>query len=153
MTIPASALSSMQYVMSGFHTIYPGDSGGYVGAIQSLMYGYSSSTRTDIARGGYIDEGYGTWSQSAVKTFQGDKNLTQDGIVGPSTWNHLAYEPSRLNNNTNLCIYGFGSINSLRLSGTDSYAVDEDTIWYYYTHTAAENNAGSVRFKQGDSRY
>ncbi|MFL6138854.1 MAG: peptidoglycan-binding protein [Frankiaceae bacterium] len=66
--------------------------GGYVVAVQSFLY----------ARGVYsgnIDNIDGSVTTTAVKRFQGNNGLTQDGCVGPLTWAKM--QSKLLNENDN----------------------------------------------------
>ena len=40
-----------------------------------------------------IDGIFGSKPQDAVKSFQQEKNLTANGVVGPMTWNALPADP------------------------------------------------------------
>ena len=46
-----------------------------------------------LTLGGYdtggVDGIFGAKTETAVKRFQKDRGLTQDGIVGPNTWNEI----------------------------------------------------------------
>lgn len=65
-------------------TIRKGDKGEYVKEAQTMLYnlGY------DLGKWG-IDSDFGSATQNAVREFQRDHNLSQDGVVGPLTWDTL----------------------------------------------------------------
>ena len=65
-------------------TIRKGDKGEYVKEAQTKLYnlGY------DLGRWG-IDGDFGSATLAAVKEFQRDNGLTQDGVIGPMTWDKL----------------------------------------------------------------
>ena len=72
-------------------TLRKGDKGDPVRYLQTLLQerGY------DLGKYG-VDGSYGAATQKAVKLFQRDWNLTQDGICGPRTWSMLLSTPERL---------------------------------------------------------
>ena len=65
-------------------TIRRGDKGEYVKEAQTKLYnlGY------DLGKWG-IDGDFGKATEAAVKEFQRDHKLNQDGVVGPLTWDEL----------------------------------------------------------------
>ena len=73
-------------------TIRKGDKGEYVKKAQTLLkaMGY------DLGPCG-IDGDFGTATQKAVKAFQKDWGLKEDGIVGPQTWKYLTSAPIKEN--------------------------------------------------------
>ena len=58
------------------NTLRLGDTGEGVRILQALL----------AAHGYLVDSSFGPETANAVKTFQGSKNITPDGVVGPSTW-------------------------------------------------------------------
>lgn len=72
-------------------TLRKGDKGDPVRYLQTLLQerGY------DLGKYG-VDGSYGAATQKAVKLFQRDWNLTQDGVCGPRTWSMLLSTPERL---------------------------------------------------------
>jgi peptidoglycan hydrolase-like protein with peptidoglycan-binding domain len=60
--------------------------GSIVKQIQQLLInnGYK-----DISKTGQVDGKFGNRTKNAVLSFQKDNGLTQDGVVGPKTWNTL----------------------------------------------------------------
>ncbi|MFF2652057.1 peptidoglycan-binding protein [Streptomyces sp. NPDC058045] len=62
-------------------TVSQGDSGDAVAAAQSALnkFGYGLA----------VDGEFGSGTASAVTSFQSDKGLSADGIVGPDTWQNL----------------------------------------------------------------
>ena len=62
-------------------TLRKGDKGPFVTLAQTelLNKGY------DLGKWG-VDGDYGSATEKAVKSFQKDNGLTQDGVIGPSTW-------------------------------------------------------------------
>lgn len=71
-----------------FPTIRSGSKGEYVRKAQQMLKdrGY------DLGRCG-VDGDYGQATKKAVKQFQKDWGLTQDGVVGPKTWAKLTSTP------------------------------------------------------------
>ena len=66
-------------------TLRRGAKYGVIGVIQAILqYKY----RISVGRSG-IDGDFGANTENAVKTFQKQKGLTVDGIIGPKTWNKL----------------------------------------------------------------
>ena len=64
-------------------TIRKGDKGPVVLELQKLL-------NLDRRYGGLAEDGvFGSGTLSSVRAFQGDNNLTPDGIVGPKTWSVL----------------------------------------------------------------
>lgn len=65
-------------------TIRKGDKGEYVKEAQTMLYnlGYN------LGKWG-VDGDFGSATQAAVKEFQRDHKLAQDGVVGPLTWDAL----------------------------------------------------------------
>ncbi len=59
-----------------------GSEGGYVKTLQILLNGYGFNC-------GEVDGSFGSGTESAVKKFQKDRNLTIDGSVGARTWSAL----------------------------------------------------------------
>ena len=69
-------------------TLRKGDKGAYVTKAQTLLkqLGY------DLGSCG-IDGDFGKCTEAAVKAFQRDWGLTQDGVIGPVTWQYLTSAP------------------------------------------------------------
>ena len=61
-------------------------------AIQAMLYYYNSTTHNYISGSGGIDGVFGSSTTNAVKSFQNDRGLSQDGIVGPDTWRAFYYK-------------------------------------------------------------
>ena len=75
--------------LNRYLTIRQGDRGNFVIILQYLLnqYGYIVD----------IDGVFGAKTKEAVINFQKNNNLTQDGIVGPNTWDRLLnINPDRL---------------------------------------------------------
>ena len=70
-------------------TIRKGDKGEYVTLAQTLL----NNRGYNLGRCG-IDGDFGAATQAAVKQFQEDWNLVQDGVVGPMTWKYLESTPT-----------------------------------------------------------
>ena len=70
-------------------TIRRGDKGEYVTLAQTLL----NNRGYNLGRCG-IDGDFGAATQAAVKQFQEDWNLVQDGVVGPKTWQYLESTPT-----------------------------------------------------------
>jgi len=73
---------------SGLPTLRRGDKGPYV-----------TKAQTELAQRGYslgssgIDGDFGPATEKAVKQFQKDWGLDQDGVIGPKTWSVLTSAP------------------------------------------------------------
>lgn len=75
---------SVNYVpraLENFATIRRGDRGNFVTILQYLLNEYGANLSPDGI--------FGTNTETAVRTFQANNGLTQDGIVGRNTWNAL----------------------------------------------------------------
>ena len=68
---------------TGYTTLREGSRGAYVLILQDALntLGYATAG---------LDGRFGNATRIAVRNFQGDYNLTRDGIVGCSTWEKLA---------------------------------------------------------------
>lgn len=64
-----------------------GDKGNEVKALQMLLEGYDLPLGSPGAEG--VDGDFGSYTEKAVKSFQKNRKLTQDGIVGVDTWSCL----------------------------------------------------------------
>jgi len=59
-------------------------------ALQTILYYYTSTTRTPIANAGGMDGSYGSGTTQAVTNFQTIRGLSSiDGICGGGTWDSL----------------------------------------------------------------
>ncbi len=74
-------------VQSSWPTYENGDSGPEVFAIQLLLNAHGANLN--------IDGIFGPLTQTSVEDFQTDKNLTEDAIVGPETWQALIIQVSQ----------------------------------------------------------
>jgi hypothetical protein len=76
---------------TGKPTLRKGDSGPYVTLAQTelIQRGY------DLGKWG-ADGKFGAATESAVKLFQQDWELTVDGVIGPKTWDMLESTPVRV---------------------------------------------------------
>ena len=70
-------------------TLRRGSKGEYVTLAQTLL----NNRGYNLGRCG-IDGDFGAATQAAVKQFQEDWNLVQDGVVGPMTWKYLESTPT-----------------------------------------------------------
>ncbi len=68
------------------NVLYWGSSGPEVTKVQAKLNGWGYYT-------GPIDGYYSNKTQQAVKKFQSNNGLLADGVVGPSTWVALGYQP------------------------------------------------------------
>lgn len=68
--------------LSPLPTLRQGSFGAYVKYLQQLL-------ESNLVPVGTIDGVFGTKTENAVKTFQTEKSLTADGIVGQNTWKAL----------------------------------------------------------------
>lgn len=66
-------------------TLRRGNKYAVIGGVQTLL---SSRYNISVGRSG-IDNEYGPATEKAVKTFQKDKGLEADGVVGKKTWTKL----------------------------------------------------------------
>ena len=64
-------------------TLKKDDSGEIVVTLQNLL------VEKGYIDGDYVDGDFGPGTEAAVKQFQTDNGLTEDGIVGPTTWQAL----------------------------------------------------------------
>lgn len=66
------------------NTIKKGSTGGQVAAMQAMLIGYGYS----VGESG-TDGDFGEATEKALKRYQGDHQLQDDGICGPNTWTSL----------------------------------------------------------------
>ena len=81
---PAPAPAPEVKTVSGLPTLKKGSKGTSVKALQILLKGYGYS----LGIWG-VDSSFGGTTEAAVKKFQADVNLEDDGEVGPKTWAKL----------------------------------------------------------------
>lgn len=74
-----------------YPTIQLGDTGTAVTTAQTDLNKWHTVAGTNAAV--TVDGSYGVLTEAAVKSFQGAKKLTMDGIVGPATWAILKTTP------------------------------------------------------------
>lgn len=74
-------------VVFGSRNLSKGSSGNDVKILQNRLA--STSKKYALALGGPADSKFGSKTQAAVKLFQKDFGLTQDGVVGPNTFTAL----------------------------------------------------------------
>lgn len=74
-------------VVFGSRNLSKGSSGNDVKILQNRLA--STAKKYALALGGPADGKFGSKTQAAVKLFQKDNGLTQDGIVGPNTFTAL----------------------------------------------------------------
>lgn len=86
-----SVKASANMYWSNLDAVYQGgnNNSANVLAVQRFMLDYSYTTYSYIINSGGMDGSFGTYTTLAVKAFQGNKNLVQDGSVGPATWNAM----------------------------------------------------------------
>lgn len=75
-----------------YPTIQLGDTGAAVTTAQTDLNKWHAATPSTNAAV-TVDGSYGVLTEAAVKSFQGAKKLTMDGIVGPATWAILKTTP------------------------------------------------------------
>ncbi len=72
--------------------LYPGSYCDDVAKVQSLLT-FSPFIRETLGFDGYyfgkIDSVFGYQTQEAVQSFQNDKKLVVDGVIGSQTWDYL----------------------------------------------------------------
>ncbi|MGJ3249680.1 MAG: peptidoglycan-binding domain-containing protein [Elainellaceae cyanobacterium] len=71
----------------GSRTLYPGDRGSDVEALQRELNTRGYST-------GGTDGVYGPSTEDAIRSFQSFQGLSVDGVTGPATWRALGFTPS-----------------------------------------------------------
>lgn len=133
--LPASAASeTWQTRFSEFTEISAANAGagtysGYVKAAQRFLQCYNSTTYDYIMDNGGVDGYYGTSTRDAVKEFQGNTGLSNDGVVGSNTWKKMA---SLLVASTSSLTTTFSSPYSFYLRDANIIkAVGSSTISYY----------------------
>jgi peptidoglycan hydrolase-like protein with peptidoglycan-binding domain len=74
--------------MNSGPTLALGSTGPDVRRVQILL------VMTKLLDNSGIDGNFGPQTQDAVKSFQQSRNLTADGVVGPTTWSALPADPN-----------------------------------------------------------
>jgi len=126
--------SSNKYLWVGDSWCTWGNEENLVSAVQSMLVegwryadaGYSNDPSVQI------DGAWGTMTRNAVKEFQGDHNLSQDGCVGPNTWHGFRYN---------------GHLTYLGYDGNGGYHYEYDDGWWHNPSYAVNN----LRFKWNGS--
>jgi len=77
----ASAAQYDFWNWSTWPTISQGSSGGFVSAVQSMLWASGYQTAT-----GSVDGSFGSGTATGLRHFQNLESITADGIVGPTTW-------------------------------------------------------------------
>ena len=108
---------------------------GYACAVQSILLDYNSTTHSYIANHGGVDGMFGSNTESAVKEFQNQENLTVDGRVGPATWGKMAEL---------MYAQTSGSITYFWMSGRNAITAEyAGGVYNFYYHNTA-GSRGSV---------
>lgn len=100
---------------------------GYAYAVQSILLDHDVAGRY-ISNAGGVDGYFGTGTVNAVKAFQGDELLDDDGIVGPDTWERMALRMGQSNSGS----YTYLSMGNNRTAITIIY---QNSVYNYYYHT------------------
>lgn len=90
-----------------------------------------------------VDGKFGPATQSAVKNFQIQNNLTGDGIVGPMTWKKLKLSPHELEADTDLTT-GATWIEQYPLPDDEYVKQETAKKWIFIHHTAGRHNPYKV---------
>lgn len=147
-SIPVFAAgATVPETMKSFPKQEKGNNNGYVGAIQQALLTYNNTTYNAITSTGGCDWGFGSGTYTAVMSFQSDKGLVVDGVVGTNTWNAIAsmFHPETAQNRT-YEYYGWYSggesfyriiyVNNLNSTSADSgnyeKRVTSSSIWKTY---------------------
>lgn len=100
---------------------------GYACAVQSILLDHKVAG-SYISNAGGVDGYFGTGTVNAVKTFQRDEALGDDGIVGPDTWERMALR-MRESGSGSYTYLGMGT------SRTAITIIYQNSVYNYYYHT------------------
>lgn len=137
MTVSASAYTT-DTTFSSFSTQVQGNSNGYVGLIQAILYGYNTTTRNYL--GSYFADGsFGTGTYNAVVAFQvgyGFTGSNVDGKVGPLTWAALRRQLSSSYKEDSFLYYYVNSFKTMRQDISTGYLryYNYGDAQYHYVH-------------------
>lgn len=108
---------------------------GYAFAVQSILLDHNVAG-SYISSAGGVDGYFGTGTVNAVKAFQEDESLDNDGIVGPDTWERMALRMKQSGSGS----YTYLGMGYARTAITIIY---ENSVYNYYYHTTG-GGLGSV---------
>ena len=90
-----------------------------------------------------VDGVFGPKTRDAVKSFQIDKNLVGDGIIGPMTWRKLGLDPYELDADTDITT-GATWIEQYPLPEGEYVKQETAKKWIFIHHTAGRHNPYKV---------
>lgn len=90
--IPAAAASTLwQDEFATFRELYEGSTAaGYIRMLQRFLYGYNNQARSEIILDGGVTGIFDVHTTEAVKIFQNNVGLDDDGRPGKQTWRKIA---------------------------------------------------------------
>ena len=77
--------------VSSFPQASYGSNGKNVKVVQRFLGKYKQGWESDIALAGGIDGAFGNTTYLLVRSFQEDRGLGVDGVVGPNTWSQIFF--------------------------------------------------------------
>ena len=90
-----------------------------------------------------VDGVFGPKTRNAIKSFQIDKNLIGDGIIGPMTWRKLGLDPYELDADTDITT-GATWIEQYPLPEGEYVKQETAKKWIFIHHTAGRHNPYKV---------